>query len=150
MLLRQRIGPRACETSSNFSSIVGIVLLSLCFGFSAMAQDASFSSSPESNLEHPPLVPTSEEVASTSDAFAQRCLAYASRMIKAKKLKLGVQLATRSEKWGAIWRADFKFPEGGSSLVNRMMCWERGEQFHFMTSVAQDVPPLADGAGKKL
>lgn len=86
---------------------------------------------------------------SDDDLFMQKCYVHASRTIMSMSLELTHQLVTQSKEWGAVWRADYTFPDKDTtSLVNRMMCWEQGGKLFFMSSIGQNVPPLCSSRGE--
>jgi hypothetical protein len=92
----------------------------------------------------PPISPEGETVVSESPSFLATCLSHSNQMVQSGGWVLGTQLFTRSDKWGMIWRVDFKIPsEDVSPMVNRIICWqEPNERVNVMFAIGQDVPPL--------
>src|SRR6516165_11079464 len=107
----------------------------LAFGPTMTAQ----ANDPES---FPPISPEGETVVPESPSFLAACLSHSNQMVQSSGWLLGTQLLTRSDKWGAIWRVDFKIPgEDISPLVNRIICWqEPNERINIMYAIGQDVP----------
>lgn len=107
----------------------------------AMSQNSLHPPSSIVPPDEPPLTPGVDELELKNDQLVQKSHAHASEMIAHMNLEVVTELVTESKVWGAIWRADFKFPTG-STRVNRMMSWERDGKFFFSTSVGQNVPLL--------
>lgn len=104
--------------------------------------ETSFDPAPDyAHPDMPPLTPGADELGSSNDQLAQKSHDHASETITSLKLEILTELVTESAVWGTIWRADFKFPRS-STLVNRMMSWERNGKFFFSCAVGQNVPPL--------
>ena len=105
----------------------------------------------EQEFKHPPFSPGGDELSSENRPFVQKCHAHAEHLITNMKLELTQELVTQSRDWGTVWRADFRFPkQNPSSLpkMNRLMCWELGQEFYFMSSVALVEDPLSPAPKK--
>jgi hypothetical protein len=101
-------------------------------------------SAPTSDPElSPPVAPDCESPAAPDASFLETCLALSREMADPARWELGVPLLTKSEKWGFVWRSDFKIPDQPYSSVNRIICWRgAGDKFSIMLAIGQDVPPL--------
>lgn len=94
--------------------------------------------------ETPPLEPTGETVVAGHAAFVLRCRHIAGSVI-GEDSTLGTEMLTDSERWGPVWRADYKLAEIDlSPWVNRVVCWIKPDGgFHIGISLGQDIPPLS-------
>ena len=132
--------------------IVSALISLLSIGCYAMANESKSGPAVGFVPDHPPLMPASDEQSLNDDEFAKKCQAHAAKTIESLSLELVNQLVTHSKQWGAVWRADFRFPpqtgREDSSVINRMMCWERDEKLFFWTSVAQDLTSLPSSKDK--
>ena len=94
--------------------------------------------------EHPPTEPTGEHVIQDASAFGADCLGQAQDLAAAGRLELGTPLLTRSDKWGVVWRVDFKIAgQDLQPLVNRIVCWNKPDgSRHIEVAIGQSIRPL--------
>jgi hypothetical protein len=92
----------------------------------------------------PPVAPEGEKIIAENSSFAEDCLSLYDKLIKRSKWVLGTSLVTQSERWGEIFRVDFKIPEDDlSPLVNRLICWRTPAGFFQLNvAIGQNAPPL--------
>ncbi len=96
--------------------------------------------------EFPPLSPAGETVVHDATSFAASCLSKLEAFPSRKNWKLGAPIVTRVDKWGLLWRVDFKIVgEEISPSVNRIVCWgtKDGTPVNIQIAIGQDVAPLS-------
>jgi hypothetical protein len=91
----------------------------------------------------PPVAPANERTVPADLSFVNVCIANSADIAAKGGWELGTQLLTQSDDWGTIWRADFKIPGSDlSPLVNRIICWKKGDKVNVMFAIGQSVVPL--------
>jgi len=90
------------------------------------------------DIEGPAWIPEPDEQVREDSPFVAECLSNT----KGLGWELGTSLLTYSDKWGEIWRVDFKYGNL-HPLVNRIMCWKKPDgQFVLGVVVGHVLPPL--------
>ena len=83
----------------------------------------------EAMSQTPELFPTvpseSETVVQNDPSFTDACKAKVADAAEKFGCRFENSILTRSEKWGLVWRADFKIKNQSSEtgLINRVICW---------------------------
>jgi hypothetical protein len=98
----------------------------------------------DTSLDFAPPFGPDDEVLATDARFETACLLESASMAKSANWELLSPLMTRSEKFGLVWRVDFRFPlETDDHEVNRIMLWKlpNGEWGRFFGANI-GVPPL--------
>lgn len=92
---------------------------------------------------YPPVEPEMEQVVHENLSFAETCLVMVRRIPPSNNWILGKPLTTSSEKWGLVWRVDFKRVNRVSRLINRVICWRTLDgKTGIVVASEQEVPPL--------
>jgi hypothetical protein len=96
----------------------------------------------------PPLAPEGEKIAQNDPDFATACLARVHYLAPTGQWKLGEPLLTHNDKWGLVWRVDFKYPHDDlAPLINRVICWrtDDGKGVNAEIAIGQHLAPLHVG-----
>jgi len=94
-------------------------------------------------LDPPPLDPGAEP-RMPGHAFNEECVAFCQQLLCENERLCGAGIVTETEKWGLVWRADYK--SLGSSfpnLVNRVVLWKSpAGAFRFLFAGLQEIAAL--------
>jgi hypothetical protein len=95
-------------------------------------------------VETPSLDPDGQILTADNTTFTTKCVSLVDKVSSGKNWQLGQPLLTRSEKWGLVWRVDFKISDADfSPLVNRIVCWEIADGNNAIDiAIGQHVAPL--------
>jgi len=98
----------------------------------------------ENSPATPPVTPDSDEAMPNNSSFAATCLSQMQALPLANEWKLGRQLLTQSDQWGAVCRIDFEIAgDDIKPLVNRIIFWQLPHgDIKMMFAIGQNVPPL--------
>jgi hypothetical protein len=74
------------------------------------------------------------------------CVAFCQKMLLEGQSLCSVHIVTQTEKWGLVWRADYKRPGPESpDRVNRITCWKSPDgDFRIEFAVLQLTAPLGE------
>jgi hypothetical protein len=92
----------------------------------------------------PPMIPGAEEVTSEAPSLVSACLLAVHKHRSGNDWRLGKSFATKSKRWGNIYRIDFSIKGSNlEPLVNRIVCWRKDENgLQIMFAIGQSIPHL--------
>jgi len=98
----------------------------------------------EDPVSEPPLVPEVESAMAEGAPLVEECRAILKKSVDGDRWQVGPSLIANSDKWGVVYRADFKIPGPDlSPLINRFVCWRTtGGHIRIMMAVGQGIAAL--------